>query len=387
MSTVPLDVEEAVRSRYSAAAERPIAELCCPTRYDPALLEAIPREVRERDYGCGNPAQYLRAGDTVLDLGSGSGTIAFIASQVVGPAGRVVGVDSNDRMLAVARKAAPEVARRTGFANVTFRKGRIQDLALDLERLDQRLAARPVRSADDLAALEADVARWKASEPLVVSDSVDVVVSNCVLNLVRPEDKVALFREIHRVLQRGGNAVISDIVSAEDVPESLMRDPELWTGCISGALREERFLASFEEAGLYGVTLLECASEPWRTVDGIEFRSVVVAAYKGKEGPCLDRKQAVIYKGPFRQVVDDDGHLLRRGVRMAVCAKTFEIFARAPYREHVELVEPREEVAPEAAAPFPCHGEPPIRDPRETKGEGYRDTRDGPGCGPDGTCC
>jgi hypothetical protein len=209
-----------------------------------------------------------------------------------------------------------------------------------------------------------------------------------VLNLVEPRAKAALFREMHRVLKRGGRAIISDIVSDEEVPQHLMANPELWSGCISGALREDRFLAAFEEVGLYGVTLLERTEQPWRTVEGIEFRSVIVAAYKGKEGACMDHKQAVIYKGPFREVLDDDGHRLRRGVRSAVCAKTFEIFSREPYLEHVELVEPREPVSPEQARPFPCTSEPMMRDPRETKGAGYRATTSSTDCCPgNGSCC
>ena len=145
----------------------------------------------------------------------------------------------------------------------------------------------------------------------------DVVVSDCVLNLVRPQDKASLFREIHRVLKRGGRAVISDIVSDEDVPERLQHDPELWAGCISGAMREDRFSQAFEEAGLYGVTFVERPAEPWRTVEGIEFRSITVIAYKGKEGPCWDRKQAVVYKGPFREVRDDDPRDYRQRERQS----------------------------------------------------------------------
>ena len=103
-----------------------------------------------------------------------------------------------------------------------------------------------------------------------------------------------LFREIHRVLAKGGRAVISDIVSDEDVPAHLQADPELWSGCVSGAMREDLFLKAFEDAGLYGVTLLDRPAKPWRTVEGIEFRSVTVVAYKGKEGPCRDHKQAVV---------------------------------------------------------------------------------------------
>lgn len=385
----PRDVEAAVRSRYSGAARAREAELCCPTSYAAGLLEAIPEEVIARDYGCGNPSEHLRAGETVLDLGSGSGKICFIASQVVGAHGRVIGVDMNDEMLDLARRSGPAVARKVGYGNVSFRKGRIQDLALDLERLDAYLAAHPVRSAADVARLEAEMARLRAERPLVASDSIDVVVSNCVLNLVRADDKSRLFAEIFRVLRRGGRAVISDIVADEDVPHHLQRDPELWSGCISGALREDRFLQAFEDAGFYGVTLARRGEEPWRTVEGIEFRSVTVVAYKGKEGPCFDHKQAVIYHGPFREVTDDDGHVLRRGVRTAVCEKTFRIFAREPYRSHVDLVEPHVPVTAAEARPFPCAKGGVSRHPRETKGADYNATTEPAGalCPADGGCC
>ncbi len=383
-----LDVEQAVRERYSSAARVREALLCCPVSYDPALLSAIPDTVLARDYGCGDPSRHLRKGETVLDLGSGTGKVCFIASQIVGPSGRVIGVDMNDEMLALARESAPIVARNVGYANVTFGKGRIQDLALDLDRLETRLSASPVRSVADLARLETDTARLRTEAPLVPDGTVDVVVSNCVLNLVRPEDKTALFAEVFRVLKRGGRAVISDIVSDEDVPEIMQRDPDLWSGCISGALREEAFLRAFEEAGFYGIHVVARGDQPWRTVAGIEFRSVTVMAYKGKEGPCLDHKQAVIYRGPFREAIDDDGHVLRRGVRTAVCEKTFRILSSEPYRAHVDVVEPLVPVNAADARPFPCTGGALVRSPRETKGDGYdvtTDERDR--CGTDGACC
>ncbi|MBI2189869.1 MAG: methyltransferase domain-containing protein [Acidobacteria bacterium] len=384
-----IDVEAAVRTRYSGAAGAREAELCCPTSYAAGFLEAIPEEVIARDYGCGNPSEHLRPGETVLDLGSGAGKMCFIASQIVGPHGRVIGVDMNGEMLDLARRSAPAVARNIGYANVSFRKGRIQDLALDLERVDAYLAAHPVRSAADVARLDAETARLRAAEPLVASDSIDVVVSNCVLNLVRSDDKPRLFAEIFRVLRRGGRAVISDIVSDEDVPGHLQRDPELWSGCISGALREDRFLHAFEEAGFYGVTLARRSEGPWRTVEGVEFRSVTSVAYKGKEGPCVDHTQAVIYRGPFREVTDDDGHVLRRGVRTAVCEKTFRIFAREPYRSHVDLVEPRVPVAAGEARPFPCAKGAVSRHPRDTKGADDNATTApaGAACSADGVCC
>jgi arsenite methyltransferase len=381
-----MNTENSVKSRYAAAAHQSEAALCCPVDYDARYLEMIPSEVIEKDYGCGDPSKYVHEGETVLDLGSGTGKICFIASQVVGAAGKVIGIDMTDDMLEVSRRNAPVIAERIGYGNVEFRKGRIQDLALDFGLLEKFLADHPVTDGESLAAMEAESARIRRDEPLVASDSVDVVVSNCVLNLVASEQKEQLFREILRVLKRGGRAVISDIVSDEPVPDHLQRDERLWSGCISGALTEEGFLKAFEKAGFYGIVFLKFESQPWQVVEGIEFRSVTVQAFKGKDGPCMDHNQAVIYKGPFKEVVDDDGHRLRRGMRQAVCEKTFSIYGGAAYEDMFELISPQEPVAPEAAVEFDCH-RMEYRHPRETKGQNYDLTSDPSQCCGDGGCC
>lgn len=385
--TSPLTVESQVRDRYSQGAQERVSELCCPVDYDPQYLKVIPEDVLERDYGCGDPSRHLQPGETVLDLGSGTGKICFIASQVVGPQGRVIGVDMTDDMLGVARDAAPVVADRLGYGNVEFRRGRIQDLGLDLDLLDEYLADHPVTDAGGLAAAQDAADRLRRERPLIPDDSVDVVVSNCVLNLVESGQKERLFREIHRVLRRGGRAVISDIVADEPVPEEMQNDPELWSGCISGALTEDGFLQAFEDAGLYGIRVLTRQEEPWQTVNGIEFRSVTVEAFKGKEGPCWERNQAVIYKGPFKQVLDDDGHLMERGRRYAVCDKTYQIYRREPYRQSFDFVEPLEEISLDDAQPFDC-SRTVLRHPRETKGLDYHATIEATEacCGPEGCC-
>jgi SAM-dependent methyltransferase len=382
----PLHHESVVKERYSSGAECCEPALCCPVDYDPQYLKAIPPEVIERDYGCGDPSQHLRAGETVLDLGSGTGKICFIAAQVVGPSGKVIGVDMTDAMLEVARRNAPVVAERIGFANVEFRKGRIQDLALDLEKLDAELKAHPIADADAFLKAGALGDELRVKHPLVAGDSVDVVVSNCVLNLVEPRAKRQLFEEIFRVLRRGGRAVISDIVSDEDVPVALQHDPELWSGCISGALTEAGFLAAFEAAGFYGIRILKRDAAPWQTVRGIEFRSVTVEAFKGKQGACFDRNQAVIYKGPFKKVLDDDGHALERGQRTAVCDKTYQLYKKEPYAQSFEFIDPKSDVPLESALPFDCTAMR-LRHPKETKGQHYDATTAASQCCDGGSCC
>jgi len=382
-----IDFESAVLRRYSNAAREVETCLCLPVNYDKSLLSVIPGEIIEKDYGCGDPSRYIRAGETVLDLGSGSGKACYIISQIVGSTGKVIGIDFNPPMLELARKHRKSIGEKLGYHNVEFRRGRIQDLKANLELADQYLQQNPVRSVGDLARFEDFQSKMAREQPLVADESIDVVVSNCVLNLVRPEDKKTLFAEMYRVLKRGGRAVISDIVSDEAVPEHLANDPDLWSACVSGAFQEEEFLRAFEEAMFHGVQIEELRSEAYQTVEGIEFRAITVTAYKGKEGPCIERNQAVIYRGPWKQVVDDDGHTLERGARMAVCDKTFKLYSQAPYAGQFILVPPREEVAAEDAGAFDCARDHK-RHPRETKGMEFKVTRlSGSMCGPGSNCC
>jgi arsenite methyltransferase len=379
--------ESIVRERYRTGAKERADKLCCPVEYESEYLKLIPREVIERDYGCGDPSRYLHEGETILDLGSGTGKICFIAAQIVGPGGKVIGVDMTNEMLEVARRNAPIVAQRIGYANVEFRKGRIQDLALDLELLDRKLKDSPITDAASFLAADELAEELRMKRPLIASDSIDVVVSSCVLNLVEPKSKPQLFDEIFRVLKKGGRAVISDIVSDEEVPEEMQNDPELWSGCISGAFTEDGFLAAFEKAGFYGIQILKRDVNPWRTVQGIEFRSVTVEAFKGKQGECFERNQAVIYRGPFKEVLDDDNHRMERGKRYAVCDKTYNLYKKAPYREFFEFVDPIADVPLAEANPFDC-ARTELRHAKETKGQDYNATTEANSkCCDGGSCC
>lgn len=279
-----IEHERSVYKRYAEAARSVEGDLCCAVEYNRDLLAAIPAEIIERDYGCGDPTPYVRPGDTVLDLGSGGGKVCYIAAQLVGAAGRVIGVDCNDEMLSLARRYRAEVARRLGYDVVEFRRGLIQDLGLDLDLLDVELKRRPIDSAARWLELRSLEESLRHERPMISDESVDCVISNCVLNLVRPADRWQLISEVFRVLKTGGRAAICDIVASEDVPESLQQDPQLWSGCIAGAFREDQFLAAFERAGFDGVRAAKRQTEPWRVVEGIEFRSLTVLAFKGEIG-------------------------------------------------------------------------------------------------------
>jgi len=290
-------------------------------------------------------------------------------------------------MLELARKYQKSIGDKLGYHNVDFRRGKIQDLQTNLDLVDGYLKKNPVRSVADLAKLQEYEAKIRHELPLITDESIDVIVSNCVLNLVKPEDKKQLFAEMYRVLKRGGRIAISDIVSDEAVPAHLANDPDLWSACVSGSFQEEDFLRAFEEAKFHGIQIEELRTEAYQTVEGIEFRAITVTAYKGKEGPCIERNHAVIYRGPWKQVVDDDGHTLERGARMAVCDKTFKLYSQAPYAGQFILVPPREEVALADAGLFDCSRDHK-RHPRESKGLDYNVTRiSGAVCGPDSNCC
>lgn len=373
-----MNVQEEVLQRYSEGAETQQPELCCPVDYDAALLQALPDEIIEKDYGCGDPSRYVKPGDTVLDLGSGGGKICYMAAQLVGEHGRVIGIDMNDDMLALARKYQSQMAATLGTDRVEFKKGYIQDLALNIDAMNNWLSENPVTDALSHQALLDWQKTQKTTQPLIEDQSIDLVVSNCVLNLVHDEQKQQLINELFRVVKPGGRVAISDIVSDEEVPVALKQDAELWSGCVSGAFHEKGFIDVFINAGFVAVNYDKWDTAPWRVIDGIEFRSVTLIAVKPESLPCVDAGHAVIYRGPFSSVRDDEGHEFPRGERMAVCDRTYRLLTEGPYSQDfigitpVAAVDSKPWALPEGAR----------RAASETKGADYESA-----CCGDGGCC
>jgi len=234
-------ITKTVQKKFSTAAYVPEKNFYCPADYDPKDLEHIPAEVIEVSYGCGNPAVLaeLKEGYTVLDLGAGAGIDCFIAAKRLGRNGKVIGIDMTDEMIEKARDGAKKVARSLGYDIVEFRKGNLMDM--------------PVKD-----------------------NSIDLVISNCVINLT--EDKAKVMKEVFRVLKPNGRFVISDIVSDKPVPGYMKRDRELWTACISGALTGKKFKELAQEAGLSNLELTK--NYLYKKVEYINFYSITLKGCK-----------------------------------------------------------------------------------------------------------
>ena len=224
------DVKEIVRDRYSRAALRvkaggggccgatPGATSCCDPitsdLYDAKQAGEVPDAALEASLGCGNPTALaeLRPGETVLDLGSGGGIDVLLSARRVGPAGKAYGLDMTDEMLALAE----ENRRRSGLANVEFLKGEIEHIPLP-------------------------------------DNSVDVIISNCVINLSGDKDRV--LKEAFRVLKPGGRFAVSDVVVRGAVPDSIRKSMELWVGCVAGALSDAEYRSKLAGAGFDAIDI------------------------------------------------------------------------------------------------------------------------------------
>ncbi len=222
------DLKDIVRGKYGEAATRarsggssccgaaPAASSCCDpitsNLYDAGQAGEVPDAALQASLGCGNPTALaeLEAGETVLDLGSGGGIDVLLSARRVGPTGKAYGLDMTDEMLALAE----ENKRRSGLANVEFLKGEIENIPLP-------------------------------------DASVDVIISNCVINLSGDKDRV--LREAFRVLKPGGRFAVSDVVVRGEMPATIRKSMELWVGCIAGALSEDDYRAKLAKAGFDGI--------------------------------------------------------------------------------------------------------------------------------------
>lgn len=244
-------ITEAVKAKYSSVAKGKISICCEPgavasgeqlvkisTGYSDGDLSALP-DGADMGLGCGNPTGLaeIKSGEVVVDLGSGGGIDCFLAAKQVGERGLVIGIDMTEEMIAKAR----DNARRGGYANVEFRQGDIEHLPIE-------------------------------------ASSVDLVISNCVINLTPDKDRV--FREIYRVLKPGGRLCVSDVVSKGEIPAQERDDMEKWAGCVAGALERSEYLSKIENAGFNLPEVRAEVDYDYGRTDDYSLASVTVVAYK-----------------------------------------------------------------------------------------------------------
>jgi MoaA/NifB/PqqE/SkfB family radical SAM enzyme/ubiquinone/menaquinone biosynthesis C-methylase UbiE len=261
-----------VREFYTRAALSANTDIVNPFGAGQAEVDFIPEVAKKRSYGCGSPVLDGAPvwGETVVDLGSGSGVECFIAAEKVGESGRVIGVDMTDDMLDLARSSMAQVSGRLGYENVEFKQGFLEAIPL----------------ADETA---------------------DLMISNCVINL--SPDKRKTFQEIMRVLKPGGRLLVSDIVTDLPIPVIIKNDEQFRGECLGGAMLQEDLMAMLRGAGFTSMELIK--RFPYRKVESTQFYSLTFRAWK----PDVPQWVELIYRGPFGAVYTESGALLLKGKR------------------------------------------------------------------------
>jgi len=292
---------------------------CCSSESMPepiqSILSQIEDEILEKFYGCGSPIPPVLEGCTVLDLGCGTGRDAYILSRLVGPSRKVIGVDMTDEQITVAKKHQPSMAAKFGYAqsNIEFKQGYIEEL-----------------------------------EPLGIADeSVDVVVSNCVVNL--SFDKSRLMKEIFRVLKPGGELYFSDVFTSRRIPKALKEDPVLIGECIAGTFYTENFRRAMAVVGCPDVRIFSTREievtdpEVKRKIGLTHLYSQTVRAFKltSLEDRCEDYGQHATYLGTIPNEPHgftlDDHHCLETGRAMLVCGNTAAMLSETRFAKHFKV--------------------------------------------------
>lgn len=315
---------ESVRNYYGKVVRAQTdlrTKACCTAdalpEYLKPILARIDDEIKDRFYGCGSPIPLALEGCTVLDLGCGTGRDVYLVSSLVGPTGRVIGLDMTVEQLAIARRHRDRQAKRFGLAepNVDFRHAYIEDLA--------------GAGIDD--------------------NTIDVVISNCVINL--SPDKHAVLAEIFRVLKPGGELYFSDVFSDRRVPETIATDPVLYGECLGGALYVEDFRRILTDTGFadFRVTASSAIEftdpELARRVGNVRFTSRTVRAFKipeHLEDRCEDYGQVARYLGSIPYAPHafelDDHHRFETGKPERVCGNTAAMLGATRYQRHFEII-------------------------------------------------
>ncbi|MCH2197243.1 MAG: methyltransferase domain-containing protein [Flavobacteriales bacterium] len=315
------NIQDSVKNYYGEVLETKAdlkTSACCPTEAMPKhlrpLVKNVHNEIKDKFYGCGSPIPHALEGMTVVDLGCGTGRDAYVLSQLVGPTGKVIGIDMTEEQLEVANRHVDYHMEKFGFdaPNIEFRHGLIEDLAS--------------------AGLE--------------DNSVDLVVSNCVINL--SADKTKVFKEIFRVLKPGGEMYFSDVFSGRRIPKAIAEDDVLLGECLGGAMYTEDFRRALRDLGCLDYRVVSSGvidiedEELYAKAGMIDFYSLTVRTFKVDfEDICEDYGHVAYYNGTIphapHSFVLDDHHEFQTGMPVPVCGNTARMLADTRFSSHFRV--------------------------------------------------
>jgi arsenite methyltransferase len=364
----------------SVSSSGAVYEATAPSIAASSIAAAV--EQARAELASGDPAAefaaHVRPGDVVLDVRSRRGELC-IALAARGDAQLVIGIETDIGAVEAARRAlAGRAARTSELMRVRFARADLRDLGHDLEAEERYVRENPVTDAESLMDFRAWCATQRERAPTIVPSSCDLVLAQSLLHLPRRDDRLRALQQMFWATKPGGRLVLNEVVSDEPIAPRLEGDRELWSSGLIGSLTEAGLAAALTQLGYVSVHYSRWQTRPWRIVAGIEFRAVTVEAIKPSGRECVDRGDAVIYRGPFAEISDDEGHVFVRGERMAVCERTFAFLTQGPHRDHFVAVPGR---AGRDAVPW-CAPAGTKRPARESKSEAPPAS-----CVPGSDCC
>jgi arsenite methyltransferase len=340
------------------------------------VLKAIPASFKNETivsslvYGL----DFFSPGMKAMVMGGKNHVLNYIAVQKTAPGGMVINCFSDPNHLKKAKTAFKGLPKKQ-LANLQFFYTPGGDLKTPYAKVGKYLEKKSIDKIADYWQFENYISAWRSKNPLIEDNSVDIAAVDVPNSGITMEDLWDLASDVYRILKRGGVFLLSLLISDEKAEEQ-------------GYLCEndlDRFTTHYK---FHGFQWLGRSQLPHQVIDGNEIRCHNVAVFKGKVGPCLERKQALIYNGPWSEVKDDDGHVFPRGRRVAVCNKTFNVMSNSPYKDQFTYLHPYIDIPLEQAAPFPCASGILFRHPKVTKGlieDEWKAQDDN--CGPDDDCC
>jgi len=325
-------------------------------KFPAAVLNAVPASFKDEDvepslvYGL----DYFSPGMNVVILGGKNHVLNYIAAQKTTPGGVVINCFSDPNHLKKSKAAFKELPEKQ-FSALQFVYTPNGDFKTRYSEVEKFFKKKSVDNIADYLQLENYISDLKSKNPLIDDNSVDIVALDGPNCDITNEGLWNLASDVYRILKQGGIFLFSLLIS----DEKALEEGYLWENDM------DRFVTDYKYHGFHW---LGKSDLPHRVINGKEIRYYNFALFKGKEGPCVERDQAVMYNGPWREIKDDDGHTYPRGKRVAVCDKTFNVLLRPPYNGQFTYVHPYIDIPLEEARDFPCAGGILFRDPKETKG-------------------